>query len=196
MEFGFGDNDINLMLPLSPPNKARKWLEDPDSIFLETRSTGIGDYAEILEIIICNYKGSPLFHSLVNPTTPCSQSILTNYNITAKNLEKAPNWHDIVKKVRSLLSGKPIIVFNSRLDGRLMKQSSKAITGKTPQWVNDLDFCGVMKLAEQHFESADNDYQVITLKQACEDAGILYIPSHNIRKELLIIKQLLMKIAA
>lgn len=172
------------MAKIPASEKAQQLLANPKTIFLETRCTGFGDYSEIIEIIITNNKGAPIFHSLVNPSIPFSDAILEKYQIDHKKLQKAPIWKDVLENIKFLLMNKPVIVYNSRLDGRLIKQSCRAYTEKTPKWVDDLDFHCVMKMVAEHYDNCSNEYGVVTITQACEDAGISYSASPDIRKKL------------
>ena len=53
----------------------------------------------------------------------------------------------------------------------------------------------MMKLANEHFDAADNDYGVITLAQACEEAGSPHYPSADIQREVRKVKRILEKIS-
>ena len=194
MEFVNDTEYFQTQIPLSPSEKARSWLSDPNLVYLETRSTGIGEFCEIIEIAICDNQGKPLLKSLVNTLLPVSENIIKNYGINRSELESAPHWKTLLKEIQSLLKNRLVIVYNSRLDGRLIKQTCKAMTGRAPQWIDEVNFCCLMKLAEEQFES-NNEYRVITLKQACFDANIEYTPSKNILKEIKTVKALLEKLA-
>lgn len=194
MDFVTSNDEFNPFIELLPNQQAQTLLANPNLVYLETRSTGIGEFDEIFELIICDSNATPIFHSLVKPSLPISSFIQNRYQVSLSKLNSAPLWEEVIEQIREILADKTIAVYNSRLDKRLMSQSCYTSSGRRPRWINDLSFCGIMPIAEACYGS-NNSFRVITLAQACRKAKVKYKPSIDILYEVQVLQKLIHNIS-
>ena len=104
---------------------ARTWLANPDDfLILDTETTGLGDDDEIIEIAIINMRGEMLLDTLVRPARKTISREATDvHGINATMLDGAPTWARVFPKVKAMLQGRGMVVYNLAFDARLMAQS-------------------------------------------------------------------------
>nr|AAB81660.1 putative [Escherichia phage N15] len=74
-----------------------KWLKS-DYLLIDTETTGLGEYAEIIEIAIINMRGEVLLDTLVKPTKPIPPEVTEINHITNEMVASAPAWCDVFPK--------------------------------------------------------------------------------------------------
>ncbi|MFE9247251.1 3'-5' exonuclease [Nocardiopsis sp. NPDC006938] len=108
---------------------SRKILSDPDSIIVDTETTGLRGKAKIVEFAaISAHDGKELANFRVNPQVPIEPRAQSIHGISAEDVADAPTWGEKFPplwdewKARGVSS---IVIYNSSFDIRLMRQSSK-----------------------------------------------------------------------
>jgi DNA polymerase III subunit epsilon len=104
--------------------EARRLLADRP-IYLDTETTGLDNRAEIVEIAILDWDGSPLLYSLVKPRSPIPAMVTRIHGITDAHVVDAPSWADLWPHVQSTLQGRTIGIYNADFDLRMMAQSNQ-----------------------------------------------------------------------
>lgn len=116
-----------VILEDSDQTKAENWakalLARRDWVILDTETTGLSGADEIIQIGILGSDGSVLFDSLVRPTRPIPPSATLIHGITDEDVADSPSYPEIFERVRNILSGKTVIIYNADYDLRLLRQT-------------------------------------------------------------------------
>ncbi len=97
-----------------------------DPLFLDTETTGLDDFDQIVEIAILDADGELLFHSLVRPTVAISEGAAAVHGITSDELASAPAWPEIYSQVRQLLKDRLVVAHNTSFDASMIRQTCRA----------------------------------------------------------------------
>jgi len=166
----------NSLANRKPVIAAAKQALQQGPVYLDTETTGLDRYDEIIEIAIIDDNEQVLFESLVKPTQPVPADATQIHGITDKMLVAAPSWPAIWMKVRSVLFGRLIAIYNAEFDLRMMQQTH---TRHRLVWKEYFKTIDVMKLyAEYHgeWDSARRAYRYPSLEKAGRQ---LHIPLQN-----------------
>lgn len=132
----------------SDQDQARAWavklLADPSTLVLDTETTGLHGDAEIVQIAIIDTSGRVLLDTLVRPTRAIPRDASAIHHITDERVKDAPTFADIAPKLRALLAGQRVIIYNADFDCRMLRQSATA--------------CGVVHELGCFFEDAMEPY--------------------------------------
>ncbi len=123
---------------MQPQRRARDWaraiLTHPGVVFLDTETSGVGRFDEVIEIAVLDRAGRVLLHSLVHPTCPVHPAAAHVHNLTDADLIYAPSWPVVYHQLRTLLrSGQPVITYNADFDRRLITQTCARYRLPPPQ---------------------------------------------------------------
>ncbi len=141
-------------------------------VFLDTETTGLDEDAQVVEIAVVDDEGDVLFESYCRPTVPVDPGAYEVHGIGPDVLANAPQWPDIVGKVREVLEGNEVVIFNAEFDTRILVQTAAA-HGDPAEWVRALDTCCAMYRAADVY-GATNQYGTISLINAARRAGIQF----------------------
>ncbi len=101
---------------------ARATLANPQALFVDTETTGLGDTDEVIDIAIVDTTGAALFESLVRPSRPIPLDAMRVHGINDAMVAHAPTWDVVYPQVAQLLAGRVIVVYNADFDRRLINQ--------------------------------------------------------------------------
>ncbi len=142
------------------------------TVFLDTETTGLDDYAQVVEIAVVDEDGSVLFESYCRPTVPVEPGAQAVHGIGAEVLAGGPAWPEIADQVRQVLEGNTVVIFNAEFDTRILIQTAAAY-GDPTDWVHELDTrCAMYRAADVY--GATNRYGTISLVNAAARAGIVF----------------------
>jgi DNA polymerase III epsilon subunit-like protein len=102
---------------------ARAWL-DADPVILDSETTGLDDNAEIVELALIDAQGNTLIDTLIKPIDPIPQEVIDIHGITNEMVADAPTFAEVIPDLLRHAEGRPIVVYNSEYDNRLIKQSA------------------------------------------------------------------------
>jgi len=143
------------------------------TVFLDTETTGLDDDAQVVEIAVVDENGSVLFESYCRPTVPVDPGAQAVHGIGPEVLAGAPQWPEIAGRVRRVLEGRVVVIFNAAFDTRILVQTAAA-HGDPADWVRDLDTrCAMYRAADVY--GATNRYGTISLVNAAARAGIEFV---------------------
>lgn len=114
---------------------AKAVLDQPERyVILDTETTGVGTYDEVIQIGIIDPRGSVLFDRLIKPTrnrhiSPRATAI---HRITMPMLESMPRYNEIAGMLESVCQGRIIVTYNAEFDRRLLVQSAGFAGGTVP----------------------------------------------------------------
>ncbi|MCA9860760.1 MAG: 3'-5' exonuclease, partial [Thermomicrobiales bacterium] len=83
---------------------AREIVGDPDAVYLDTETTGLGSSARICDIAIVAQDGTVLFDSLINPGEPIPAVATKVHGINDDMVADAPTWEDVAPDIGDLIS--------------------------------------------------------------------------------------------
>ncbi len=91
------------------------WKEN-DFIIIDTETTGLSLWDEIIEISCLDSKGNLLYDTLVKPTIPIPSDATEIHGITNEDVSSAPTWEKVWKEIEPLLISKKILIYNKDFD--------------------------------------------------------------------------------
>lgn len=150
---------------------------------LDTETTGLDQRAEIVSIAIVDPNGQPLLNTLVKPTRPIPPDATRIHGITNEAVADAPSWAEVYVQVKQIISGHPLIIYNSEYDIALLHQSTFRAKVAPINWVNlpsDIA-CAMLAYAEYWGEWNDyyESYRWQKLAVACHQQGIEVVGAHG-----------------
>jgi len=156
---------------------ATSLLTDPGTVFLDTETTGLGKWAEIVDIAIVAADGEVLLNQLVQPVRPIPVEAMFVHGISNDHVREAPSWGEIADRVRGLLDGRTVVAYNSSFDRIMIEQSCVAVA-LTPfafQWQ-----CAMRAYAAYRKDPAlpSGGYRWRPLHEAADAFGIA-VPTHR-----------------
>ena len=92
-------------------------------VIFDTETTGLGAYAEIVEIAVVDPDGNTLFESLVKPTKSIPGEVVAIHGINDEMVMNAPSIVDVLPQLLGYFQGKWALAYNFDYDRRLLKQS-------------------------------------------------------------------------
>lgn len=149
---------------------AKKTINNPNVVYLDTETTGIGDTDEIIELGIIAPDGTVLFDSLFRPLKPIHPDASRVNGILNEHVLNAPAWTDVYSKIEEILQGKTIIVYNMAFDHRLFKNMNRIYkTGTAPPGLSWE--CAMLKYSAYRgiIDPRKNDYRWYKLSEAIRD---------------------------
>jgi DNA polymerase-3 subunit epsilon len=102
---------------------ARSAVADPAVVYLDTETTGLDRFAEIVEIAVLDAVGRVIVDTLVRPKAAIPPIASAIHGIYDAHLERAPTWPEIHASVSAALAGRQVIVYNAAFDRRMVAQS-------------------------------------------------------------------------
>lgn len=104
---------------------ARAVACDPDTVYLDTETTGLADAAEILEVAVVAGDGRVLLDTLVRPRQAIPRDATRIHGIGDGDVVGAPDWRIVNAYLCQALVGRRVIVYNAEFDRRLVAQSCR-----------------------------------------------------------------------
>lgn len=155
------DREFNKFLD-NARKEATQWAlgllnRDPATwVILDTETTGLGRYDEIVQIGAIDGAGNVLIDNvLIRPTISIPGDAIAIHGISNQMVADAPFFADVFPKVHRLTSGKLLVIYNADYDLRMFRQSGRDMT-----WLIGWDFaaceCAMQRYAEWYGEW--NDY--------------------------------------
>lgn len=157
-------------------DKCQKLLLSENCVILDTETTGLDWEDQVIELAIVSMTGETLYHSLFNTDKEISNGAMYVHGITQECLSKYPTFKDEWSKIKSILDGKVLLIYNSKFDIRLLNQTLAAydiddfIDNPTQcimlmfadyidsrRWVKLIDACGIMDLEVYQTHRATDD---------------------------------------
>lgn len=141
-------------------------------VVLDTETTGLSEYDQVIEIGICDSQGTVLLEQRFFPTVSINPEAEAVHGITMSDLESCPKWPEAIHSIKKILEGKTVVIFNAGFDIGMMRSTCKAF-GLDDSWLDALDVVCAMGLSAQAF-GATNRYDTISLANAACAAGVTW----------------------
>ncbi len=133
-------------------------------LVLDTETSGLSSVDQVIEIGICDLSGRVLMEQRIKPTVAISEGAFEKHGISLSDLSDSPSWPDVLEEVKSILSGRKVIIFNSGFDLAMLSQTCAAFNLDS-SWLEKLDVKCAMELCALAFGST-NRYGSISLEDA------------------------------
>jgi len=95
-------------------------------VILDTETTGLGYYCEIVSIGIVDIDGNILLDTLVKPTVGIPTEATKIHGLTNDDVANSPSYLKLMPKIESILKDRTVCIYNAEYDIRLMQQSALA----------------------------------------------------------------------
>jgi DNA polymerase-3 subunit epsilon len=139
--------------------KAIEWAlniaRDPNTVYLDTETTGIGPDARICDIAIVSQTGKPLLDTLVNPGVPIPAGASAVHGITDAMVADAPSWGAIADQLIDAIAGRTVVIYNRGYDLPLIARHFELI--EVEDWMVGVNFQCAM-LAYSDFDGSANQW--------------------------------------
>ncbi|HCE2641706.1 TPA: 3'-5' exonuclease [Vibrio parahaemolyticus] len=133
-------------------------------LVLDTETSGLSSVDQVIEIGICDLSGRVLMEQRIKPTVAISEGAFEKHGISLSELSDSPSWPDVLEEVKSILSDRKVIIFNSGFDLAMLSQTCAAFNLDS-SWLETLDVKCAMELCALAFGST-NRYGSISLEDA------------------------------
>lgn len=150
-------------------------------IILDTETTGLRD-GEICQIAIINQDGETLLNSYVKTARPIPDDARRIHGISDEMVKDAPTWPEIVPKVREILDGQLLIVYNAVYDRKMMHQSGEKSGIEKIEWKEIAQWHCAMQAYAEHYgdwNSYHGNYRWQRLSHAANSEGVTVENAHD-----------------
>ncbi|HMD90676.1 MAG TPA: 3'-5' exonuclease [Anaerolineaceae bacterium] len=164
-------------------------------VYLDTETTGLDRNDEIVEISIIDEDGKVLLESFVKPTQPIPADVIQVHGITNEMVQKAPSWPVLWMRVRSVLFGRLLAIYNADFDLRMMQQTHAR--HRIP-WKDTFKSIDIMKLYSDYrgeWDSVRRSMRYHSLDSAGRYFKISIPNSHRATDDTLLARAVLHSIA-
>jgi len=142
-------------------------------VFMHCKTTGAGEFSEVVEIAILDSAGVPLVDELVKPKRHIRPNASEEHGITDEMINFAPRWAEILPKVEEVLAGKRVCVYDLVGELQALKNSHR---NNHNRWVfDDERFYSLMDLFSRYKNERDPRSGALfnySLEQAAQQLGV------------------------
>jgi len=155
---------------------ASHWLDDRPA-YISTKTTGSGEFAQVIEIALLDADQSVIFHSQIQPSVAIDKDAELTHGINLSSLQGRPTWPDIIGRLKQLLVGRKVIIFDAIFETRILKQSCQAYALDI-EWVDALSVNCAMYLSANAYGS-DNRYGTTSISHALQKAQVSQVSANS-----------------
>jgi DNA polymerase-3 subunit epsilon len=102
---------------------ARSLLNRQDWCILDSETTGLGIWSEVVQLAIIDPRGDVLLDTLVKPTREIEEGARRIHGITDAMVADAPGFAGVYPRLCDAVRGKTIVVYNASFDRAMLLQS-------------------------------------------------------------------------
>lgn len=167
-------------------------------VILDTETTGLNRWDEIVEIAVINSDGHTLLSTYVKPANPIPAEATRIHGITDEMVADAPNFAFVVPSLVNVLTGMNVIVYNAIYDRKMLHQSAEANGLEKTDWKTlSRWWCAMESFAEVYGEwnSYRQSYKWQSLNTACRHYGMIPSAAHSALGDCLMTLQVCKKMA-
>jgi DNA polymerase-3 subunit epsilon len=172
----------------------QKLAQEP--LYLDTETTGLGPYAEVVEISILDAEGQVVLDKLVRPTKPIPTDAFAIHGISDQMVAQAPTWKEMWPEIQDAIQGKAVAIYNADYDLRIMRQSHRLFDMNWDPGVAD-PFCIMLLYAQYYGEwnRSRGSYRWHSLENAGRQARIQLPNTHRAKDDAALARAVLHFIA-
>lgn len=134
---------------ISPSRHVVSWaqqvLADPATVFLDTETTGLDAYAEIVDIAVVDGAGRVLLDSLVRPRRPIPAASSAVHGLYDNDVAAAPGWDAVYEQLQKIVDQRRVVIYNAAFDTRILRQCCGELRLVEPRFRGE---CAMLKYAE------------------------------------------------
>lgn len=172
---------------------ARQLFELPNFYVIDTETSGIGKSDEVVQIGVIDKHGDVILDTLLKPTKPLSQKVISIHGITNEQLATAPQLADLYTTLSIKLAGIPLIAYNMDFDWRLLQQTFAI--HKLPIFRSGKRHCAMKSYAKYCGVRSKYGYKWHKLSMAASYENIQVKDAHTALGDVRMTLALLQKIA-
>ena len=146
---------------------------DKNYLILDTETTGTGASDEVLELGIIDMEKRTVYHSLFKPSCSIGDGAVAVHGITMREVEDAPRFSEEWSKIKEILNGKQVLIYNGDFDLRMLNQTARI--HRCGEVLNKKAVHCVMRGYARHRGYG----RWVKLEQALRNEGISVIQSHR-----------------
>ena len=164
-------------------------------LFLDTETTGLDAFSEIVEISIVDHDGEILYDTLVKPTRSIPFDAVRIHGISDPMVQEAPSWVQVWEKAKPILDGSQVGIYNADFDLRMIRQSNAIYNLR---WDIDTNFFCIMKLYAQFYGSwntSRRSYRWQSLEAAGRQCRLPLPNTHRAKDDTLLARSVFLHIA-
>lgn len=105
-----------------PAAWARAIIADPDVVYLDTETTGLGPHDQIIDIAVIDGQDRVLLDTLVRPTCAIPAASSAIHGIYGHHVTDAPPWDTVYRALLPVLAGRRVVIYNVEYDRRMLAQ--------------------------------------------------------------------------
>lgn len=118
-------NMHNLSDRLAATAWAKSVLDDPRALILDTETTGLGVFDQVVQLAVIDIHGQVLIDTLIKPTRPIPKIASSIHGITDATVADAPGFGDIYNELLMAVGGQRVIIYNKNFDVEMLHQSDQ-----------------------------------------------------------------------
>jgi DNA polymerase III subunit epsilon len=117
-------------------------------VYLDTETTGMDKFAEVVDLAVLDSDGTPLINTLLKPDKPIPMAAQRIHGIDNDSVADAPRLAEVWAELDAILQHRPVVIYNSAFDLRLLAQSAQR-QGIFPRQPREV-YCAMLMYAEFH----------------------------------------------
>lgn len=164
-------------------------------VYLDTETTGLEETDEIIEIAIVNHQGKVIYASFIKPSRTIPEDSIRVHHITNEMVEDAPTWPEAWPKIKQLLIGQPIGMYNAKFDVRMIEQTLKIYDIPLKEKLHAFDILKIYSDFRGVWDHRKRAMRRFRLETAGEDMGIDIPNSHRAADDTLLTRAVFHTIA-
>jgi len=126
---------------------AKKIIQEPSAIILDTETTGLDPRAEACSISILSLKkGETIMDTLVKPSIPIPEEATKIHGITNEEVKNAPTFLDIYGDFQAAVKDKTVVIYNAKFDRRIIRYCSHLYQLPSPRC--KIFFCAMQQYSK------------------------------------------------
>jgi len=117
--------------PSKPPDLLRslailktKEIVSVSIVFLDLETTGLDEFAQVVEVAVVDNEGNTLLDTLVKPTEPIPPGATEIHGISNQDVANSPNFAEVwQEQLQPVLTNKTVCIWNTAFDLRIIHQT-------------------------------------------------------------------------
>jgi DNA polymerase-3 subunit epsilon len=167
-----------------------------DPIYLDSETTGLENWDEIIEIGVVDSSGQVLLETLIKPQGSIPADATRIHGISDRDVITAPTWRQIWPQLERILDGRHLAIYNAEYDLRMMRQShARYGFSWTEESVNSHCIMQLYARYRGQWNPVRRSYRWHSLNAAGKQCGIQLSNTHRAVDDTLLARAVLLHMA-